>query len=36
VNTLVGRHLHMLADPASVATELVAMLDRLGFKSSTN
>ena len=34
VNTLLGHHLHMLADPESVATELVAMLGRLGCTSS--
>ena len=36
VSNLLGHHLHMLAEPESVATELVAMLDRLGFASSTN
>jgi hypothetical protein len=34
VQTLRGHHLHMLAEPASVATELDAMLTRLGFTSS--
>lgn len=35
VHTLPGYHLHMLTDPESVAAEVSAMLDTLGFKPST-